>query len=121
MPLKHAGGEQRPPKPPAANPLLPPSGLPEEARPPHAGKLPAARAAVRDFLASELDAREIRITKISPEHSGWYAEAEILVPNLQVKMLGLPLTQEVLEMERYSVELEADLSVRSFNMLEEEE
>ena len=41
-------------------------------------------------------------------------EAEILVPNLEVKMLGLPLTQEVLEREHYALELEADLTVRSY-------
>ena len=46
--------------------------------------------------------------------TGWSVEAEILVPNLEVKMLGLPLTQEVLEREHYSVELETDLTVRSY-------
>ncbi|MBI1867369.1 MAG: hypothetical protein HYS06_03605 [Methylocystis sp.] len=81
------------------------------------GKVAAARAAVRQFLAAELEAREIRITKIAPtDHggTGWTAEAEILAPNLEIKMLGLPLTQEVLERERYTLELEADLTVRSY-------
>jgi hypothetical protein len=81
------------------------------------GKISLARAAVQQFLSTELGAREIRITKIAPlDHGseGWAAEAEILVPNLEVKMLGLPLTQEVLERERYTVELETDLSVRSY-------
>jgi hypothetical protein len=36
------------------------------------------------------------------------------VPNLEVKMLGLPLTQEILERERYALELDADLAVRSY-------
>ena len=88
-----------------------------EAAPAPVGKISAARAAVQQFLSTELGAREIRITKIVPvDHGaqGWSAEAEILVPNLEVKMLGLPLTQEVLERERYSVELETDLTVRSY-------
>lgn len=84
------------------------------------GRISAARAAVQQFLSSELGAREIRITKIAPlDHGsvGWSAEAEILMPNLELKMLGLPLTQEVLELERYMVELETDLSVRSYGHL----
>ena len=100
--------------PEAPPPLLQPEPAPLS-RP--VSKISAARAAVREFLASELGAREIRITKIAPlDHGseGWSAEAEILVPNLEVKMLNLPLTQEVLELEQYTVELEADLSVRSY-------
>lgn len=91
----------------------------ESAKP--VGKLSAARAAVHDFLVSELGARTVRITKIVPhDHAaeGWSAEAEILVPNLEVKMLGLPLTQEVLELERYMVELDMDLAVKSYEHAE---
>ena len=75
---------------------------------------------MREFLSRELGARETRITKIAPLNhgsEGWEAEAEILVPNLEVKMLNLPLTQEVFEVEHYAVELEADLSVRSYELL----
>ncbi len=103
----------------ATNPEAPPPLLqPEPAPLSHpVSKISAARAAVREFLSSELGAREVRITKIAPlDHGseGWSADAEILVPNLEVKMLNLPLTQEVLELEQYTVELEADLSVRSY-------
>lgn len=121
MPIRNENVEQSRPSPPPPQAPPPTPELKEEPRliP---GKVSAARAAVRNFLASELDAREVRITKIAPRgHEGWTAEAEILVPNLEVKMLGLPLTQEVLEMERYSLELESDLSVRSFNLVPEEE
>ncbi len=86
------------------------------------GKLGAAKAAIQSFLVSELDAREARITKIVPhDHAdtGWTAEAEILVPNLEVKMLGLPLTQEVLEREHYTIELDSDFTVRSYEHKEE--
>ncbi|VTZ21123.1 conserved hypothetical protein [Methylocella tundrae] len=88
--------------------------------PPPVGKVSAARAAVKQFLESELGARETRITKIAPvEHGalGWSAEAEILVPNLEIKTLGLPLTQEILEQEYYLVELDIDLIVRSYEYL----
>ena len=76
------------------------------------------------FLLTELGAREIRITKIIPTNhpaEGWTVEAEILVPNLEVKMLGLPLTQEVLERESYLLELEADFSVRSYEHIAPDE
>ena len=87
-------------------------------------RISAARAAIREFFATELGAREIRITKIAPlDHGtdGWEAETEILVPNLKVKMLNLPLTQEVFEIEYYAVELDGDLSVRSYGPLGENE
>lgn len=103
----------------AAPPLPSPAPMPMPA-PAAFGKVSAARAAVQQFLATELGAREIRITKIAPlDHGaeGWSAEAEVLVPNLEMKMLGLPLTQEVLEREEYSIELELDLTVRSYSHL----
>lgn len=83
-------------------------------------KVSAARSAAAHFLATELGAREIRITKIAPaEHGaqGWSVEAEILVPNLEIKTLGLPLTQEILEQEHYLIELDMDLIVRSYEFL----
>jgi len=85
-----------------------------------AGKVSAASLAVQRFLAAELGARECRITKIAPVNDGWQgwsAEAEILVPNLDIKSLGLPLETEILEQERYLVELDLDLAVRSFEAL----
>ena len=94
----------------------PPPSMPEPASAP-IGRMSAARAAVRQFLSTELGAREVRITKLIPAghgSEGWSAEAEILVPNLEVKMLGLPLTQEILEREHYALELDADLTVRSY-------
>jgi hypothetical protein len=94
-----------------------PPALKLESAPPPIGKLSTARAAVQQFLSIELGAREVRITKIVPiagGADGWSVEAEMLVPNLEVKMLGLPLTQEVLEREHYALELAADLTVRSY-------
>jgi hypothetical protein len=102
------------PKPPIAR--TPPLSKPELAAAP-IGRLSAARAAALKFLSSELGARDVRITKLIPaDHGsgGWAAEAEILVPNLEVKMLGLPLTQEILQRERYALELDEDLTVISY-------
>lgn len=112
-----AGHSAPHPKMPIAKTPPPPNPEPTQAP---MSKVSAARAAVQQFLSTELGAREVRITKIVPlDHGseGWIAEAEILVPNLEVKMLGLPLTQEVLEREHYSLELEADLTVRSYEHL----
>lgn len=123
-PKTHMGSEQSSPNP--APP--PPAATAQKPKPapaaPLGGKLSGARAAVQQFLTNELGAKELRITKIAPiRHGdgGWSAEAEILVPNLEVKMLGLPLTQEVLERETYSVELDEDLTVRAYGHIEEEE
>ncbi|KAF2990124.1 hypothetical protein OGR47_11580 [Methylocystis sp. MJC1] len=126
MPPKsqHVGSEQHvspnaAPPPPAAAPKAKPAPAA-----PIGSKLSGARAAIQQFLTTELGARELRITKIAPiRHGdgGWSAEAEILVPNLEVKMLGLPLTQEVLERETYTVELDEDLTVRAYGHIEEEE
>lgn len=123
-PKTHIGSEQSPPN--AAPP--PPAATASTTKPapaaPLGSKLSGARAAVQQFLTTELGARELRITKIAPiRHGdgGWSAEAEILVPNLEVKMLGLPLTQEVLERETYTVELDEDLTVRAYGHIEEEE
>jgi len=107
------------PKPPAAAPAAPPA-LPQPGpkAPSSRGQLVAAREAVRNFLMSECQVREVRITKISPlpGEGGWDAAAEILVPDLTIKMLGLPLSQEVLEREFCTVELDPVLSVRSYEL-----
>jgi len=86
--------------------------------------LTQARIVLQQFLADALEARESRVIKIAPaepETAGWTAEAEVLVPNLEVRKLGLPLQQEVLTRERYAVELRPDLSVRSYVHLDEGE
>ncbi len=101
---------------PAARPRPQP-----RAKPVHAGKLAAARVAVRDVLAAECHPREIRITKIAPEHdggSGWQAEAEMLVPDLGIKTLGLPLSQAVLCREYCILSLDAQLAVESYELLD---
>ena len=91
------------------------------AKPPSGGNLAKAREAVRDFLLHEFQAREIRITKIAPSPegaAGWYAEAEILVPDLEIKSLGLRLSQEVLEKQFCVVELDSDLTVKSYEVVD---
>lgn len=84
------------------------------------GKLAAARDAVENFLLSQFQARALRIVKIAaaPDGAnGWYAEAEMLLPDLAIKMLGLRLSQEILEKEYCAVELDSSLTVKSYEIL----
>jgi hypothetical protein len=85
------------------------------------GQLSVAREAVRNFLLKELKAREVRVSKIGPaagDPPGWYAEAEILVADLGMKMLNLPLTQQVFERQLCAVDLNCDMEVKSYELLE---
>jgi len=82
--------------------------------------LTAAQDAVHAFLASHLDARQIRITKIAASpvgDGGWDVEAMILVPDLSIKSLDLELSQEVLEQESCLVQLDAAMAVRAYELL----
>jgi hypothetical protein len=84
-------------------------------------KLHTAREAVRDFLVAEFQAREVRITKIGPspgDPQGWYAEAEIMVPDFGIMTLGLPLSQEVLERELCAIDLDSEMTVKSCEVLD---
>ncbi len=104
LPKELSGGRQRPVTKPATN-----------------GRLGAARAAVREFLRNEFKAREVRVTKIGPaagDPQGWYVEAEILVPDLGIKTLGLPLTQEVLARELCALDLDGEMTVKSYEVLD---
>jgi hypothetical protein len=104
----------------------PPSSPPRErpARPAAATGLVAASDAVRAFFVNELKAHEVRITRIGAStaaDAAWEAEAEILVPDMAIMTLGLELTQEVLERQRYSVHLDRALAVTSYGQLEGDE
>src|SRR5712691_5937513 len=84
-------------------------------------RLSGAREAARDFLVTEFQAREVQITKIGPspvDPQGWYVEAEIMVPDLGIKTLGLPLSQEVLERELCAVDLDSEMTVKSYEVLD---
>jgi hypothetical protein len=88
--------------------------------PPFVSKLHAAREAVQDFLVAEFQAHDVRITKIGPspdDPQGWYAEAEITVPDLGIMTLGLPLSQEVYERELCAIELDGEMVVKSCEVL----
>jgi hypothetical protein len=99
------------------------TGETKPAHPPAPGRLSAVSEAVRQFLASQLQAREIRLTRIAAlpgvEH-GWEAEAEILVPDLAIQTLGLPLTQQVLERRGFSVHLDQSLDVIGYESLDDD-
>lgn len=119
MPLPAAlDSTERTRKPPGAKRL---AGNGVAKSPPAISKLVVARDAVEKFLFGQFDARAVRITKIGalPDGGvGWQAEAEILVPDLAIRTLGLPLTQEILEKECCAVELDADLAVKSYEFLD---
>jgi hypothetical protein len=90
--------------------------------PPPPGKTALARNAVRNFLTLEVQAREVRVTKLAPDGAGgWDAEADILIQDLNVKRLGLRLSQEVLEEAHCALQLDADLAVQSYEFIEQGE
>jgi hypothetical protein len=106
--------DARAPPPPAA-----PRGRPARNAP--ASRLSTVIDAVRTFLADEFEAREVRVTRIAAlagADGGWEAEAEILVPDLAIKTLGLPLTQEVLERRTYAVLVDPSLAIRGYEPLD---
>lgn len=81
------------------------------------GGIFAAGSAVKSFLAEEFDAREIRITRVEPpqaEHVNWEVEAQLLVPDLTVKALGIPVTQEVLKQGHCRLDLDPQFTVVAF-------
>jgi hypothetical protein len=83
--------------------------------------LAAVSNAVRSFLISELQALEVRVTRIAASAEsggGWETEAEILVPDLAIMTLGLTLTQEVLEQRRYVVQLDQSHTVIGYEPLD---
>lgn len=84
-------------------------------------KIQAVRDAAREFLIRTILARDVRVTRVLPgeDHLGiWRVEAEVLVPNMTVKSLGLPLTTEILERQHYALYLDADLDVTAYDCLE---
>ncbi len=106
---------------PALPKELPEAGQRKAAKPAANGKLGSARDAARAFLISEFDAREVQVTKVGPsptDPQGWYVEAEIMVPDLGMKSLGLPLTQEVLERELCAIDLDSEMAVTSCEVID---
>ncbi len=105
-------------------PPPPPQPRGRSARTAAASGLVAASDAVRAFFVNELQAHEVRITKIGASSAAdavWEAEAEILVPDMAIMTLGLELTQEVLERQRYVVHLDRALAVTSYEQLDGDE
>ncbi len=86
------------------------------------GAIAAAHDVIRHFLMAEFGATEIRISKMAPISSdplrGWNVEAEMLVPDLAIRTLGLPLTQEVLEKQFCALTLDPEMGVTSFELFD---
>lgn len=86
------------------------------------GRLGAVQTAARNFLAEAMQAREVRLTRITPSGDlaeGWDVEAEILIPDLAIKRLRLPLRQEILEARCCTVHLDGALAVKSYEITDE--
>lgn len=122
--IKHDGAGEMAPIVTIALPKEPPARrqrVPPLVSKPPVSKLRAAREAVQDFLVTEFQARDVRITKIGPstdDPQGWYAEAEILVPDLAIMTLGLPLSQEVFERELCAIDLDGAMTVKSCEVID---
>lgn len=87
-------------------------------------KIQAVRDVAREFLVRTILARDVRVVRVLPEEDSlgiWRVEAEVLVPNLAVKSLGLPLSNEVLERQHYALHLDADLNITAYDCLETSE
>jgi|HubBroStandDraft_6_1064221.scaffolds.fasta_scaffold1660562_2 hypothetical protein len=88
------------------------------------GRLGAVDRAARAFMEEAMGAREVMVTRIAPAGDGvqgWEVEADILVPDLAIKGLGLRLRQEVLEARRCTVRLDAAHAVQSYELTDEVE
>lgn len=75
------------------------------------------RNAVCDFLKRQPDVKEARVTKlvqIDAEKGIWEAEAEVYVPNLTIRALGLPVQKEVLDCHDYLLRVDGQLNVVAY-------
>ena len=77
------------------------------------------RAAVGEFLQKNLDAMRVNVTKlaqIDPEQGSWEAEADIYVPNTTIRNLGLPVSKQVLDCQRYVLRLDGQLNITAYGL-----
>ncbi len=65
-----------------------------------------------EFLRSTLNAKDIKVIKITRLQDGWEAEAEVYEESAFIKSLGLPT--RVMDRNIYMVKLDDHLTVQSF-------
>lgn len=86
------------------------------------GKIPPiedARNAVIAFLKNTLDVKQVNVTKLvvlDSEKGTWEAEAEVYVPNLTIKALGLRTQREVLDCQPYLLRLDSQLNIIAYGL-----
>ena len=72
------------------------------------------QAAVGEFLQKNLDAMRVNVTKldqVDPEKGSWEAGAGVYVPNTTIRNLGLPVSKQVLDCQRYVLRLDRQLNI----------
>ena len=77
------------------------------------------RAAVGEFLQKNLDAMRVNVIKlaqIDPEKGSWEAEADVYVPNTTIRNLGLPVSKQVLDCQRYVLRLDGQLNITAYGL-----
>lgn len=97
-----------------SKPELSPAG-PETER-----KLPPVedvRDAISNFLAQMVDAQEVSVTKLvllDAEKVTWEAEADVYVPNPTIRGLELPMEKEVLDCQKYLLQMDKHLNIVAY-------
>jgi hypothetical protein len=75
------------------------------------------RDAISNFLKKMVDAKEVSVTKLvllDSKKVTWEAEADVYVPNLTIRALGLPVQQEVLDCQTYLLRLDKQLNIVAY-------
>jgi len=76
------------------------------------------RKAVVDFLKKTLNAKDVKMVKVSKLNNGWETEAEVYEESSFIKSIGL--STKVLDRNLYSVKLSNSLEVESYERHGEE-
>jgi hypothetical protein len=77
------------------------------------------RGAVATFLKKMRDAKKVSVTKVAlmdSEKGTWEAEAQVYVPNLTIRTLGLPVRKEVLDCQTYLLRLDKQLNIAAYGL-----
>ncbi len=75
------------------------------------------RDAISNFLKKMVDAKEVSVPKLvllDSKKVTWEAEADVYVPNLTIRALGLPVQQEVLDCQTYLLRLDKQLNIVAY-------
>ena len=77
------------------------------------------RVVVGEFLKKQSGVRQVDVTKlvqIDLEKGSWEAEADVYVPNVTIRNLGLPVLKEVLDCQTYLLRLDGQLNVTAYGL-----